>query len=105
MSFVLTVILVPPVKSTAKLNLVTTEYVKPPSKINNTIGKTIFPDFTKSNFLNGILTSLAGIIFFFDKPINRFGLLSNTPVFANKAITAFDINTNTIIVNKIFIIN
>ena len=40
-----------------------------------------------------------------ESPINKFTLLSNTPLPANKATTALDINTNTIIVSKILIIN
>ena len=54
--------------------------------------------------MNGILTSLAGIIFFFERPMNKLILLSNTPVLAKNAITALDKNTSTIIVNRILII-
>ena len=64
-----------------------------------------FLDLTKSNFLNGILTSLAGIIFFLGRPINKLILSSNTPVLAKAATIALDKNTSTIIVNRILIIN
>ena len=101
----LTLILVPPVKSTAKLKCVTNEYVRPPIIINSTTGKIILLDFIKSIFLNGILISLLGIIFFLERPINRFILSSKNPVFANNIIIVFDKNTSTIIVNNIFIIN
>ena len=54
------------------------------------IGSIIFREETKSNFLNGILISLLGIIFFFANPINKFGLLSKTFDLANRDIICFD---------------
>jgi len=55
--------------------------------------------------LNGILTSLAGIIFFLGNPINKFILLSNTPLLANNSMTYFSRYTRMAIVKIIFIIN